>query len=173
MLLFNILSNARQSALLLGAAATAALGFALVMEHVYGLAPCILCVYQRIPYALAIGVALGVAVMGKRNAFPALAILAVLFFAGGVLGVFHTGVEQKWWEGTASCGVPKLDASDLETLRQQILATPTARCDQAAWVFLGLSMATWNAFLSFLLAALSLNAARRAFRRLKKEAPEV
>ena len=34
-----------------------------------------------------------------------------------------------------------------------------ARCDEAAWVFLGLSMAGWNAVISLILAAFSAYAA--------------
>lgn len=156
-----VLTSPRKAALLLGAVATAALIFALVMQYHFGLAPCVLCIYQRVPYALVVAVALAVAVTRDRFAVPALFGMGTLFMIGAGIAVFHTGVEQQWWEGTASCGVPRLDASDLETLRQQIMNMPAARCDQIAWVFLGLSMATWNVALSGALAVAAFYAGRK------------
>jgi disulfide bond formation protein DsbB len=44
------------------------------------------------------------------------------------------------------------------------MAAPVVRCDEVAWTFAGLSMAEWNAALSFALAALWIAAARRAWR---------
>ncbi len=48
-----------------------------------------------------------------------------------------------------------------EDLLGQIMAAPLIRCDEVAWSLMGLSMASWNALLSFALAAIWIAAARR------------
>ena len=87
--------------------------------------------------------------------------LAVLVTAG--IGVFHSGVERGWWPGPTSCS----GGSDLGGLSgTDLLATDVmdkvVMCDEVAWAFAGLSMASWNAVFSLALAALWLLAARRA-----------
>jgi disulfide bond formation protein DsbB len=41
------------------------------------------------------------------------------------------------------------------------MAAPLIRCDEIAWSLMGISMAGWNAILSFLLALLWLKALSR------------
>jgi disulfide bond formation protein DsbB len=52
----------------------------------------------------------------------------------------------------------------LEELRAQLMTAPVVRCDEAAFRFLGLSMAGWNVIWAGLLAVFTAIAARRAFR---------
>lgn len=49
-----------------------------------------------------------------------------------------------------------------QQLLEKLQSAPVVRCDEVAWRFLGLSMATWNAICSALLAGIWLLAARRA-----------
>lgn len=113
-----------------------ALGF----QYLGGLAPCEMCHWQRWAHlaVLALG---GVALLAPRL-WP-LPLLAMLVSAG--LGLFHAGVEKKWWQGPTQCSAG-FSASD--DLLGSILAAPLVRCDQIAWSFLGLSMAGWNALIS-------------------------
>ena len=93
------------------AAAKAALG-AVVLSAVYasqhlgGLRPCALCLYQRWPWWVALGLAvLAMALRGHAKlqmAVIGLASMSLLVGAG--IAVFHVGVEQHWWQGLASCG---------------------------------------------------------------------
>ncbi len=146
----------RQIALFAGMGSVAALAAALFFEHVLGLAPCPLCLWQRWPHVIAAGVA------ALAWLWPAPA----LFFAGalavassGALGVYHTGVERGWWAGPQICaGAPDLTRLSAEDLFDRLLAAPIVRCEDVAWQLFGLSMASWNALLSFSLAALWLAA---------------
>ncbi|MFN3399573.1 MAG: disulfide bond formation protein B, partial [Ferrovibrio sp.] len=90
-----------------------------------------------------------------------LALAALSFAITGGIGVFHAGVEWKWWQGLTSCGSSST-ATSLEDLRAQIMAAPVVRCDDAAIRVLGLSMAGWNALWSAALAVFAILAARRA-----------
>ncbi len=137
---------AGSAALLLGA---------LAFQYIGGLAPCPLCIWQRWPHVLA--VVLGVALV----AIPARVIAlfgALLMCAGAGIGVYHAGIEQKWWAGPSTCTAPAPGAMEAGELLDRILATPVVLCDEIAWSWLGISMAGWNAILSLLLAVLWLRA---------------
>jgi disulfide bond formation protein DsbB len=132
-----------------------------------GLAPCELCLHQREVYWVAILVALVgfvAARMLRRRWGPPLACwaLAAVFLVGAGLAAYHAGVEWKWWPGPQSCtgsGGQVTAAAMAELLSGKRIAPP--QCDKAAWVWLGLSMAGWNALLSLVLTALSAVAALR------------
>ncbi|MCR9070766.1 MAG: disulfide bond formation protein B [Alphaproteobacteria bacterium] len=128
------------------AAAAAALAAAFISEFGFGLQPCVLCIWQRWPYAAAILLGVAAIVLRRhaaaRTAFTVLAIGAVLVSGG--IGAFHVGVEQGWWEGTSGCGSVS-STNDLATLRAQIMNAPIVRCDEVAFSLFGISMAGWNA----------------------------
>lgn len=154
------LLNPHRSGLVVALASAITLGLVFVSQYGFGLAPCELCLWQRWPHAAAI--LLGLAALLLPRFRVALLALATLSLAvGGGIGVFHVGVEQKWWQGLASCsGAPTPDSID--ALRAQLLAAPVVRCDEVAFRFLGLSMAGWNVLWSALLALFAGLAAKRA-----------
>jgi disulfide bond formation protein DsbB len=146
---------------LLGSLAMLAIAHAF---ETYGrLAPCELCLKERQVYWVASAVALAgglVAWRWPRAGGVASILLALVFLAGAGLATYHAGAEWKFWPGPASCtgGHVQVSAADLaRLLRGGPIAAPA--CDKAAWVFLGLSMAGWNALISLGLAALSAVAA--------------
>jgi disulfide bond formation protein DsbB len=131
-----------------------------------GMVPCELCLHQREVYWVAIAVALigfAAARMLRRRWAPPLAcgVLALVFLAGAILAGYHAGVEWHWWPGPQSCtggGTVSADAI-ANLLSGRKIAPP--QCDKPAWVWLGLSMAGWNALASLALAGLSLVSALR------------
>jgi disulfide bond formation protein DsbB len=147
------------------AASVSALGAAYFFQYVVGLQPCILCLYQRLPYAatIALGlIALGLALAGRPQPVPwLLGLCAVAFAVGGAIAAFHVGVEQHWWRGTSECTGAAIDATNVDDLRAQLMAAPVVRCDEVAWSLLGISMAGYNILMSFCLAAFSALAALR------------
>ena len=82
---------------------------------------------------------------------------------GAYLGVFHAGIEWGCGPGPQECsGAPRLDrAADLMKRLQNI---NIMRCDEAAWRFLGLSLAGYNALISLALAAIAVWGAASAAR---------
>jgi len=133
-----------------------------------GLAPCELCLKQREVYwvtgALALaGMFLVRLPAGARFRQATCWILALGFLAEAALAAYHAGVEWKLWPGPASCtgaAVGGVTAADLARLLNGGGGKPPA-CDQAAWVFGGLSMAGWNALAALALFGLSVAAALR------------
>jgi len=135
-----------------------------------GLAPCNLCLRQREIYWLAMGVAaVGVlaalAPPGLRLPALACALLALVFLGGAAIAVYHAGVEWKRWPGPSTCTGARGGVSpDALAALMHGARISAPRCDQAAWRWLGLSMAGWNALISLGLAALSGLAAYRSLR---------
>ena len=118
-----------------------------------GYPPCKLCVYQRWPHG--IGVAIGVvALLIPLAVLPLLGALAALVTAG--IGVYHTGVERDWWEGPTTCTSGDISGISPDQLLNRILDAPLIRCDEVSWQFLSLSMASWNALVSLVLAGIWL-----------------
>ena len=154
----------RNRLVLLAAAGSAALlAGAFAFQYLGGLAPCQLCLYQRWPHAAAVLFGL-LALVIPGAALPLLGAAAALATAG--IGVFHVGVEQKWWEGLASCTAGSLSGISTEDLlNPDIIVAPVIRCDEIAWQMLGLSMAGWNVVLSVGLALVWLAAAAAVTRR--------
>jgi disulfide bond formation protein DsbB len=151
------------SALTLLAASLGALGFAFVMQYGFDLPPCTLCLWQRWPYAVASALSLLCLLArpyGRKSVFFIISC-ALCYIAGIGLALFHSGVERHFWAGTSSCSVEPLGAGSTEDLRQMLLHTMTARCDEIAWTFLDLSMANWNILISFILAIFTTVAAAR------------
>ena len=136
------------AALLLGA-----LGF----QYFVGLPPCDLCIWQRWPHLAAVILG-GAALALPGRLLPLLGALAALTTSG--FGFYHTGVERGWWEGPSTCTSGAVSGLSPEQLMEQIMAAPLVRCDEVAWQFLGLSMASWNALAALGLALVWLAAAR-------------
>lgn len=144
---------------------TAAAGSALLLLAAFGFqaagyAPCELCILQRWPHAAAAAIGALILLTGYRRAWSLLGTVAAIAAAG--LAAYHTGVELGWWAGPAACtgGIADIGALSPAQLVERIRAAQPVRCDQPAWMFLGLSMAAWNAIASAGLAALWALSAR-------------
>ncbi|MEY4983661.1 MAG: hypothetical protein RIR62_1927 [Pseudomonadota bacterium] len=141
------------------AGSAALLGGAFAFQYLGGLAPCKLCLWARWPHGAAILIgALALALRGPL--MPLLGALAAAATAG--VGVYHTGVEQRWWQGPSTCSSGPIGGMDPAALLDQILAAPVVRCDEIAWAMWGISMASWNAILSAGLVGVWLWAARKS-----------
>ena len=128
-----------------------ALASAYVAQYVFDLEPCILCLYQRIPFAIAIVLAL-TAVFKPDFAGAIMAMLIALFIFEGGLAFYHVGVENHWWVSATGCsGAGGISQSPAEMLKNLQKSIPKP-CDEVDWTILGISMAAWNVVFSILLA---------------------
>lgn len=151
----------RQSALAVALGAAATIGGALVFEHGLGYVPCKLCLIQRNPYYAAIPLALVAAFLPPRWTRAGLWLLALLFLVSAGLGAYHAGVEWGFWAGPSDCGgAPASAAGNMGDFLNQLQKTRVVSCTEAAWRFLGLSLAGWNVVISLALAAFAALTAR-------------
>jgi disulfide bond formation protein DsbB len=150
----------RQVALAVALGAAATIGGALVFEHVLGYVPCKLCLIQRNPYYLAIPLGLAAALVPPRWARMGLWLLAAIFIVSVGLGAYHAGVEWGFWAGPSDCGGGAASGSgNVGDFLNQLQSTRVVSCTEAAWRFLGLSLAGWNVLISLAFAAVAAKAA--------------
>ena len=144
--------------------AAAALAAAFVAEYVFHLLPCILCIYERWAFGLALAGGLaGLSLAGRPALARAATWLAVLgFLAVAGISVYHVGVEQGWWTGTTECsGAGITPGMSREDLKNAILGAPKVACTDVAWDLWGISLAGFNVIFAPIFAALVLLAMRR------------
>jgi disulfide bond formation protein DsbB len=151
--------------------AVAAVGAATILgawwfQYGLGLEPCPLCLEQRIPYYLAIPLAALVAFgalrgVPRRLLMGGLIAVALLLGWGAGLGVYHAGTEWKWWAGPQDCAGAGFAGGTAGDLLRRMQTARVVRCDEAAWRFLGLSLADYNVLISLALAAVALAGLRR------------
>ena len=147
------------AAMAVAAVGTAAILGAWFFQYGLGLKPCPLCLEQRYPYYFAIPLAVLVLLGDQYGAsrkvlVAALAVIALGMLWNAWLGVFHSGVEWKWWPGPQACsGAP--DSLGGGGLLERLKTVTVVRCDEAPWRFLGLSLAGYNALISLALAAVA------------------
>jgi disulfide bond formation protein DsbB len=152
------------SAVVFAVAATTILA-ALAFEHLGGYAPCPLCLEQRYAYYFAVP-ASGAALLLAQGSTMSLArvllvLIAVTFLVNAGLGIYHAGIEWKWWEGPDTCAGETAIEWSIGGLAAQLENPRVIACGEAAWRFLGLSFAGWNAVISAGLAAIAAFGAAR------------
>jgi len=171
-LLARVVADPLYASLTVGGLSAASLAAAFAAEHLFSVLPCILCIYQRIPYAFAAFLGLagaaflaretktrgGIGPRGAALARGLMLLCAMGFLINAGIAFFHSGVELHWWEGTDTCAVDPLVVKDPASARQALLKAPVVRCDAINFTFLGLTMANWNvanslAFCAFAFAA--------------------
>jgi disulfide bond formation protein DsbB len=138
-------------------------------QYGLGLKPCPLCLEQRYAYYFAIPLAVMVALGDQVGASRKVLLGALVVIAAGMLwnsglGVYHSGIEWKWWPGPQECSGSLDNLGGPGGLLKQLESISLVRCDYAAWRFLGLSLAGYNALISLGLALVAAWAARTEWR---------
>lgn len=137
------------------------MGFALYLEHVQGLNPCPLCVFQRVGLiALGFFSLLGFLHNPKTNwmkrVYTGLGSIGILWSLG--VAARHVWLQTLPPEKVPSCG-PGLDylveALPLKSVLQQVLSG-SGECAVIDWTFLGQSLPVWSLLFFALLSVLSL-----------------
>ena len=160
------------------AAAIAVIGLAgiagfLFFQYLVGLPPCPLCLEQRDAFYVSVPLAallwLGSEYGASRKVIVAgFVIIALAMLWNSGLAVYHAGVEWKFWPGPSDCSGPLNNLGGPGGLMSQLQNIHVVRCDEAAWRFLGISLAGWNVPLSLGLALLGAWGARGAYLRAEK-----
>lgn len=151
------------AACLIAAVSAATLAGAWYFQLIVGLSPCPLCLDQRIPYYLAVPLALIVAAFANNRtlARAGFFLLAVVLTAGCAIAVYHAGVEWKFWQGPTDCSGAVVSLNGGNIL-DQMNRTRVIRCDEAAWTLFGISLAGYNALIAGTLALFALWTAKKS-----------
>ncbi len=136
--------------------------------------PCPLCLEQRIAFYFSIPLAamlwLGAQYGASRKVLLLgfLAIMLAMLWNTG-LSAYHAGVEWKWWPGPNDCSGPIDKFGNAQDIMNQLQnRISLIRCDEAAWRFLGISLAGYDVLLSFFVAAVAAWGALASLAREKR-----
>jgi disulfide bond formation protein DsbB len=151
---------AAAAALAVFALSVATLAGAWFFELVLKLPPCPLCLEERIPYHVVIPLSLLMVIAALVGAPQKLLgvgfiVIVIAMLCGAALGSYHAGVEWHFWPGPADCSGPLTDIKSAGSLLNQLQSIHVVRCDEAAWRFLGISLAGYNVLISLVLAAIA------------------
>ena len=169
----DYLALARRDPALTAAAAVALIGLATIggfffFQYVLGFPPCPLCLEQRNAYYVSVPLAallwLGSNFGASKKVLVAgFALIAAVMLWNTGLSAYHAGVEWKFWPGPQDCSGPIDNFGAAKDLLKKLDTISVVRCDQAAWRFLGLSLAGWDVLVSLALAVIAAWGARAAF----------
>tara|TARA_Y100000590_G_C15720441_1_gene1013381 strand:- start:858 stop:1340 length:483 start_codon:yes stop_codon:yes gene_type:complete len=131
------------------------LAFAYLIEHKLGHQPCRLCVYQRIPYILAI-LLIAEIFFVKRYEKITLLILCIVFLFSAILAFYHFGIEQGFFKEFLACATenPSETLSKEQLLEQ--LKQNAISCKNVNFKILGVSLAAINTIFSFIVSGIFL-----------------
>ncbi|WP_338560937.1 disulfide bond formation protein B [Acinetobacter sp. KS-LM10] len=160
-------NNYRVISALLFIGSVIGMAFALYLEHVQGLEPCPLCVFQRVGL-IGLGLISLIALIHNpvsntfKRSYALLATLSILWSAG--VAARHIWLQNLPPDKVPSCG-PGLeylvDALPMKTVLAQVLSG-SGECAVVDWTFLGQSLPVWS-FVFF--AVLTLISVWQLFRR--------
>jgi len=159
------LALARREPVLAAAAVVAIVGLLTMcgfffFEYVLGYPPCPLCLDQRnayyvsVPLAALLWLGAGHGASNKVIIAGFAVITAVMLWNSG-LAAYHAGVEWKFWAGPNDCSGPINNFGSAGSLLKQLQDIRIVRCDEAAWRFLGISLAGYDVLVSLFLAAIA------------------
>ena len=126
---------------------------ALFIEFFLGYSPCKLCVYQRVPYLIAIFITFLGASYYKNLIW--LYVLLIIFFSNFILSGYHFGIEQEIFSEFSGCTSNSLNITDKNELLKS-LNSEVNSCKNVDFRIFGLSLATINFLLSFIILILIL-----------------
>lgn len=152
----------RMFSLVMVASAVIALGTAYIAQYFFGHEPCVLCLYQRVPYFIIFAIGIVGLYWCSPEKMQYLALLATLvFLVGAGIAFYHVGVEQTWWTSVAPCGGGAGDIASTDDLLAALQEKPAKSCGDIDWTLFGISMATYNVAASLALAGAAFGAWRQ------------
>ena len=123
---------------------------AFLIEYILGHQPCNLCLIERIPYVVSIGLIILNYSFRVNQQFIVL-LLILTFTFSLIISFYHFGIEQGFFEESAVC-ILKNDSNIIskESLLEQ-LQVKTVSCRDVTFRIFGFSLTTLNMFINLIL----------------------
>ena len=132
-----------------------ALTVAYFIQYVLGHQPCNLCLIERIPYIFSIIIIL-VCLFSQKFEKVVLIILSLTFFTATLLSFYHFGIEQGFIKESLVCDLNSLNNElTKEALLNQLKELPV-NCKDVTFKIFGLSLATFNIFITLILGVITI-----------------
>ena len=127
---------------------------AYIIQYVLGHQPCNLCLIERIPYIFSI-IIISVCLFSNKFEKITLIILSLTFFTATLISLYHFGIEQGYFEESLVCGLDSgINELSKEAILNQLKKVPVS-CKDVTFKVFGLSLATFNIFISLMLSAIT------------------
>ena len=126
--------------------------YAFFVEFFLGYKPCILCKYQRVPYILGLIVALFGFV--KPSNKRVISFIFLTFLISMTLSGYHVGIEQELYQSIFNCSGNNLGVLEKGKLLES-LKVINPDCRNVDFAVFGVSLATINFVLSFVISSVS------------------
>jgi len=128
------------------------LSIAYFIQYVLGYKPCILCKYQRVPYAL--GLIIGFFGFFKPSNTKICIYIFLTFLISMILSGYHVGIEQELYQSIFNCSDDNLSILEEGKLLES-LSVINPDCRNVNFAVFGVSLATINFVLSFVISSFS------------------
>ena len=126
--------------------------YAFFVEYILGYKPCILCKYQRVPYIL--GLIIGLFGFFKPSKTKISIYIFLTFLIGMTLSGYHVGIEQELYQSIFNCSDNNLGVLEKGKLLESLkMINPD--CRNVNFAVFGVSLATINFVLSFVISSVS------------------
>jgi disulfide bond formation protein DsbB len=161
-MIFNIIKKKIKTSTVILITCLVVLASAYILEFFFGFEPCPLCLKQRIPYFIVIGLLFVNYILHRVNIkkfdlfFIFLSSITMAY--SSYLALYHVGVEFNFWEITSSCSPNKIKVNQeiiTNDLLESLVKYKNIDCSKPQKI-LGLSLATYNFFISIFIVILSL-----------------
>ena len=128
-----------------------ALASALIAEYYFDLQPCAMCLKQREPYYIIIAGFILVMILKWQDNIWFYVGVQIVSIYGLFYSLWHVGIENKILAGPSSCSGGLNISTNTSSLKEQIISKAVINCEEVAWSIFGLSAATMNSLLLFLI----------------------
>ena len=135
----------------LGLLSIAAIGSALIAEYYFFLEPCKMCLKQREPYYAIIVLFLLFLIFRWQKNIWFFIVVQILVIYGLFYSLWHVGIENKFLPGPSGCSGGLELTNNASSLKDQIMSKAVVNCEDIIWSMFGLSAATINSLLLFLI----------------------
>ena len=126
--------------------------YAFFVEFFLGYKPCILCKYQRVPYVL--GLIIGLFGFFKPLNTKMCIYIFLTFLISMSLSGYHVGIEQELYQSIFNCSDDNLSILEEGKLLES-LNVINPDCRNVNFAVFGVSLATINFVLSFVISSVS------------------
>ena len=123
------------------------LASAFYIEYILGFKPCILCLYQRIPYTLALIISVIAFFYNDKNIL--LKFLVLTFISSILISGYHVSIEKGIIEPIFSCTGENTNIIDKEEILKSLKDNTQVDCKDVNFSLFGVSLATLNFINSF------------------------
>ena len=126
---------------------------AFLIEYSLGHKQCKLCIYQRIPYFVAVLLILKMLLTTSYQKIT-LFILALTFLVSASLAFYHFGIEQGFFSESLICTAGNLSENLSKEELLKLLESNPISCKDISFKILGFSLATINTIFSIILSVI-------------------